>query len=119
MHFRELLVWQKSKKLAVDVYLVIKSGPLARDFGLRDQIQRSVVSIPSNIAEGYTRATANDRCHFFTIAKGSCAELQTQLEIARDADLLASSHWTVLDQQCEEVSRMITGFMKTLRPKSS
>lgn len=119
MHFRELLVWQKSKKLAVDIYALAKSEPLGRDFALRDQIQRAVVSIPSNIAEGYSRATANDRCHFFTIAKGSCAELQTQLEIAKDAGLLASSSWTILDQQCEEVSRMITGFMKTLRPKSS
>lgn len=119
MHFRELLVWQKSKQLAVNIYAVVKVEPLGRDFGLRDQVQRSAVSIPSNIAEGYSRASANDRCYFFTIAKGSCAELQTQLEIAKDSGLLATSSWTILDQQCEEVSRMLTGFMKTLRPKNS
>jgi four helix bundle protein len=120
MHFRELKFWQKAKALAVSIYTLTLDGALARDFGLRDQMQRSSVSIPSNIAEGYSRESVNDRCHFITIERGSCSELQTQLEIAKDAGLIAVGVFQELDIQCEEVSRMLSGLSKSLKgPVSS
>ena len=115
MHFRELKVWQKAKELAVAVYGSTKEGALARDFGLRDQMQRASVSVASNIAEGYTRESDKDRCHFLVMAKGSAAELQTQLEIAKDVGLLRPEVAEALDRQCEEVARMLFGLIKTIR----
>jgi four helix bundle protein len=80
--FKNLLVWQKARDLAIDVYQVTDHSSLKRDFGLRDQMRRSAVSVPSNIAEGDERDTDKDAIRFFYIAKGSLAELRTQLEIA-------------------------------------
>lgn len=115
MHFRKLEVWRRSKNFTVELYRTIRISPLAKDFGLRDQIQRSAVSIPSNIAEGYNRESAPDRCHFLIIAKGSLAELQTQLEVAAELELLPIDKAKIYDQELEEISRMITGLIKSLR----
>jgi four helix bundle protein len=118
MHFRELKVWQKAKEVAVSIYAATKVDALARDYGLRDQMQRSSVSIPSNFAEGYARESDKDRCHFLIIAKGSCAELQTQVEIAKDTGLIGPGTARQLDEQCEEVSRMLAGLIKAIRTKA-
>lgn len=80
--FKELIVWQRAKDLAVMVYKVTEKGALSRDFGLRDQIRRSAVSIASNLAEGDERDTDKESIRFFYIAKGSAAELRTQIQIA-------------------------------------
>ncbi len=81
-------------------------------------MQRASILIASNIAEGYSRETDKDRCHFLTMAKGSCAELQTQIEIAKETGLVEVIPAQRLDEQCEEVSRMITGLIKKLRAPS-
>jgi four helix bundle protein len=80
--FRELLVWQKGKSLAVAIYRLTKGLSLNRDFSLGDQMRRAGVSICSNIAEGDERDTDKEAVRFFYIAKGSLAELSSQLEIA-------------------------------------
>jgi four helix bundle protein len=77
--FEDLKIWQDGVSMAVDIYALFKDS---RDFGFRDQIQRSAVSVPSNIAEGYDRQTNNEFIRFLKIAKASCAELRTQLIIA-------------------------------------
>jgi four helix bundle protein len=119
MHFRQLKVWQKSTRLAVDLYAAMSQGRLSKDYGLRDQMQRASVSIASNIAEGYSRESEKDRCHFLVIAKGSCAELQTQLEIAKETGLLPAALALALDERCEEIARMLAGLIKSLRANSS
>ena len=78
--FEDLRIWQDSVAIAVDIYALFKKS---KDFGFRDQIQRSSVSVPSNIAEGYDRQTNNEFIRFLRIAKASCAELRTQLIIAQ------------------------------------
>jgi four helix bundle protein len=118
MHFKELKVWQKSTCFAVDLYSITKEGLLAKDYGLRDQMRRASVSIASNIAEGYSRESDKDRCHFLVIAKGSCAELQTQLEISKEAGLLDAGVAQALDERCEEIARMLSGLIKVLRVPS-
>jgi len=80
--FEELKVWQRGVELAIEVYKMIKETKLSKDFGLKDQMQRSSVSISSNIAEGDELDTQKQSIKFFYIAKGSCAELYTQLIIA-------------------------------------
>lgn len=82
--YRNLLVWQKAKTLADSVYRLTSESPASQDYGLRDQLQRSAVSIASNIAEGDERNTNKDSIRFLYISKGSCAELITQLEIANE-----------------------------------
>ena len=110
--FRELKVWQKGKEIAVDIYRVSGTGPLAKDYGLRDQMQRAAVSFPSNIAEGDERGTNPDSVRFFYIAKGSLAELRTQLEIAYEVGLIGPEPYGHLEQKCAELGRMLGALIK-------
>lgn len=83
--FEDLRIWEEGINLTVEIYNAFKG---CRDFGLRDQIQRAAVSIPSNIAEGFDRQTNNEFIRFLRIAKGSCAELRTQLIISQRVGIL-------------------------------
>ena len=105
--FKELVVWQKAKRLAVLVYRASESDAFDRDFSLRDQIRRSAVSIASNLAEGDERNRDGESIRFFQIAKGSLAELRTQLEIAREIGRIDTSIYEGVDQECERLGRMI------------
>ena len=112
--FRDLKVWQRAKGLAVDIYALVKRSPeLAKDFGLRDQVQRAAVSVCSNIAEGDERDTDKDAVRFFYIAKGSVAELITQLEIAKDAKLIEPTLADALINDSEEVGAMLGGLINS------
>ena len=86
--FEDLKIWKEGVNIAVEVYSLLKS---CNDFGLRDQIQRSAVSIPSNISEGFDRQSNNEFIRFLKIAKGSCAELRTQLIIANKINLIENN----------------------------
>ena len=110
--FRELRVWQAAKALAVDVYQLSATGPLSKDFGLRDQMRRAAVSIPTNIAEGDERDTNRDSVRFLYIAKGSLAELRTQLEIAREVGLLTPEIHQPLERRCAELGHMLGALIK-------
>jgi four helix bundle protein len=81
--FEDLDVWKEGMRLATKIYRALKT---CRDYGLRDQMQRAAVSIPSNIAEGYERNTNKNFIHFLYIAKGSCSELRTQIYRAASTD---------------------------------
>ena len=117
--FRGLRVWQEAKTLAVDIYAATRSSSeLGRDFSLRDQMQRSAVSICSNIAEGDERDSDKDAVRFFYIAKGSAAELITQLEIARDAGLLVAAVAEPLIERSEVVSRKLGALIQARKPFS-
>jgi four helix bundle protein len=112
--FRELRVWQEAKELAVDVYLLIRKSPaLDKDWGLKDQMQRSAVSIPSNIAEGDARKSDKDSVRFFRIASGSLAELITQLEIAKDLELACSNELQTLIDRLDLLSKSIGALAKS------
>jgi four helix bundle protein len=82
--FQDLFAWQESHKLVLLVYTISKAFPKGELFALTNQIRRAVVSIPSNIAEGYGRPSGKDRVHFFCIAKGSLLEVERQFFIAKD-----------------------------------
>jgi len=117
--FRDLKVWQRAKGLAVDVYAAVKRSPeLSKDFGLRDQMQRAAVSVCSNVAEGDERDTDKDAVRFFYIAKGSVAELITQLEIAKDARIIEPSSADKLINEAEEIGAMLGALIKSRAPTS-
>ncbi|MEI7466587.1 MAG: four helix bundle protein [Chloroflexota bacterium] len=107
--FEELIAWQKARQLAKDVYMVSQSGKFASDFGLRDQIQRAVVSIMANIAEGFERNRAGEFHQFLSIAKASCAEVRSHLYIAFDIGYIEQAKFEMLLTQAEEVGRVIGG----------
>jgi len=110
--FRELEVWKKARELAVAVYAMTVDGPLSRDFGLRDQMRRAAVSICSNIAEGNDRNTDRDTVRFLYMAKGSSAELISQIEIAQGIEYLDQPNAQNIVSRCEEVAKMLRGLIK-------
>ena len=110
--FRDLIVWQKAKRLAADVYRLCLSFPSDRHRGLTEQMLRSAVSIPSNIAEGDERGTNRDSLRFLQIARGSLAELETQLHIAKDIHLISEADSENIEAKITEVARLLGGTIK-------
>jgi four helix bundle protein len=107
--FEDLIAWQKARALTVAVYQATRRGQFGRDFGLSGQMQRSAVSIMSNIAEGFERGSRGEFHQFLWIAKGSCAELRSQLYVARDIGYLNQVEFGTLLAQAHEVARIIGG----------
>jgi len=103
----EIEVWKRSRLLAIEVYRRCGNSPIAKDWGLWDQIKRSAISIPSNIAEGYERDSNPEFKRFLLIAKGSCAELRTQLDIADELNLIPKDAADYLLKECIEISSML------------
>jgi len=97
--------------------MATEKGPLARDFGLRDQMRRASVSVCSNVAEGDERNTDKDAVRFFYMAKGSLAELITQLEIAGEVGYLDSDTMIHLEEDCWEIGKMLGALIKAREKK--
>lgn len=114
--FEEMDVWKKACQLACTIYEETRDGEVSRDFGFRDQIRRSGVSIASNIAEGFERGSDGSFANFLAIAKGSSGELRTQLYIAGKLGYLDADRMKQLVAQAEEISRMLYGLIKRLKP---
>ncbi|MFZ2285603.1 MAG: four helix bundle protein [Bacteroidales bacterium] len=110
--FRELIVWQKGMSLVRDVYNSTKSFPKEEVFGLKMQLRRCAVSIPSNIAEGYGRQHTSEYMRFLQIARGSLFELITQLEIAASLEYI--NEIEDLLKECVEIARMLNGLIRKL-----
>lgn len=108
--FEDLKVWQVSMALAVTLHRQVEH---CRQPGLRDQILRSSVSIPSNIAEGFERQTNKEFIRCLYIAKGSCGELRTQLYICKELDLFRDGLVQEFIDQTREISAMLVGLIRT------
>ena len=102
-NFRELRVWEDGINLAAEIYRITKEEPFRKDFGLCNQIQRAAVSISSNIAEGDERGSNRESVYFFNIAKGSCAEVITQLYIAHKIGYIDDSALEELENKAEKI----------------
>src|SRR5713226_1714259 len=107
--FEYFIAWQKARKLTRQIYKATNLLAFSRDFGLKDQIRRAAVSIMSNIAEGFERGRPSEFHQFLSIAKGSCAELRSQLYVALDAGYVNSSEFDVLMNQATEVGQILGG----------
>ena len=110
--YEDLLLWQKAMQLAKMVYLLQKGLPKEEMYGLGDQIRRAVVSVPSNVAEGYGRGSDVEFKRFLSISRGSLFEVKTQLQLAEGVGLLKVDKevWDLID----EVGKLLNGLSKTL-----
>jgi four helix bundle protein len=115
--FEDLEVWQEAATLAVEIYAVSKAGHFTQDFGLRDQLRRSAVSIAANIAEGKERETIPEFIRYLYIAKGSSGELKTHLMIAERIGYLEQDHAKDLRQAVEKISAKLGALIRTLKRK--
>lgn len=113
--YRQLQVWVRSKALAVAIYRLTFKAPLSTDFGLRDQLRRAAVSVCSNIAEGDARQGSKETVQFFYIAKGSLAEVSTQLEVAAEINPVTAAEILALLKECDEISAMLQALINHRR----
>ncbi|MDT7833394.1 four helix bundle protein [Flavobacteriaceae bacterium S356] len=112
-----LKMWQKSIKLTKAVYTLISDVSPDEKYGLKSQIKRSAVSIPSNIAEGAGRNSQKEFQHFLSIANGSSYELQTQLILLVELNLVDKNKVQPVIELCIEIQKMNYSFQKTLKPQ--
>ena len=115
--FRDLTVWQKSVDLAEKVYGHTAGFPKSELFGLTGQMRRAAVSIPSNIAEGQSRNSTGEFLQFLGVARGSLAELETQIELGARLAYLAPVAAEELRGMCAEIGKMINGLRRSLRSR--
>lgn len=112
--FEEMEVWQHAMQLCSLIYEMSASGNLNKDYSLRDQLRKSAISVPSNIAEGYERDSKRQMIYFLVIAKGSCGELRTQLHLTKNLGYIESVTYENLLERCESVSKQLKGFINYL-----
>jgi four helix bundle protein len=113
-NYKELKVWRKSYKLCLEVYRITARFPKEERYGLISQIGRCVVSVPSNIAEGYGRRTTADYIRMLYISYGSVCELETQILLAGDLDFIKQDELGALKEDIAEAERMLKAPIKSL-----
>jgi len=113
--FEDLEVWKKARELDTIIFSLTKKGEFARDFELIKQVRRSSGSIMDNIAEGFERGGKGEFIQFLSISKGSAAELRSQNYRARDREYLTSEEFSSIHDRCEEIGKMLQGFMDYLQ----
>jgi len=113
-NFRDLDIWKLGKDIVKDIYLISKNYPKVETFGIVTQMRRSAISIPSNIAEGFNRFFNKEYRQFLYIALGSCAELETQIEISKDLNFINDTLRLSLIEKLDHESRMIRNLIKKL-----
>lgn len=116
-NFREYKVWQDAVQYATYVYQVTAELPWFEKKGLCDQLQRAVVSISSNIAEGAGRPTDADFAHFLDISLGSAFEVETQLQVAANVGYLPQDQYITMINRINEIEKQLRGLINTLRNK--
>ena len=112
--FEEIEAWQLARRLTVAVYTVAGRGDFAKDFGLRDQVQRAAGSIMHNIAEGFDSGSNAEFIRFLGYSKRSCTEVQSQLYVARDQDYLTRDEFDAIYAQAELTHAKVGGFIRYL-----
>lgn len=118
-HFRDLRVWQEGHTPVLLIYRLTKQFPAEEQYGRSNQSRRAAVSITSNIAEGFGRATARDKRHFYMTAKASLAEIQNQMLIAKDLGYITELEWKNVEAQSVVSDKLLTNFIRSASDKSS
>ena len=111
--FKDLLVWQKSHQLTLEVYKIVATFPRYEEFGLSSQLRRCSSSAPSNIAEGFKKQSTKESLHFYNIAECTIEELKYQLILSRDLGYISENKYNELNNLAEEVSRLLYGWIKS------
>ncbi len=113
--YKGLIVWQKAMDLVEEAYLITKNLPREEMYALSDQMRRAAISVPSNIAEGHVRKTKRDYASFLSIARGSNAELQTQLQICIRLGYITEEKAEKALQLTEEIGKMLRAIIQKLK----
>ncbi len=117
--YRDLMVWQRSMDLVEGVYTTTRTWPKEELYGLTAQVRRAAVSVPSNIAEGQGRSSTKEFLHHLSISRGSLLEVETQLIVAQRLGYLSLQTAERLLDYSAEVSRLLSGLMRSLRPTNN
>lgn len=113
--FEELPIWQEAIKLARDIYMVTGRNNWRTEYELKNQLKRAVISVSSNIAEGYERQNKNELLRYLGISKGSLGEMKSQVYLALELKYLNTDEFALLKGKIEGLGKQIGGFMKYLR----
>lgn len=114
LNYKKLEVWQVSKRLCLFIYDITKKYPKEEIYGLTSQIRRAVISIPSNIAEGYAKTSIKEQVKFVEIAYGSYYELTTQIELSFDLSYITKEDYDDFCAISERLSKLLYGYKKSL-----
>lgn len=115
--FEELEVWQEARVLTARIYKLSGSGKFAKDFGLSGQIRKAAVSVMSNIAEGFARSSNKEFMYFLFVARGSLAEVNSQLYVAKDIEYINDDEFKEISDRIKQLSKRITTFINKLDSK--
>lgn len=118
-HFQNLIVYQQAKELVKLIYALIKKFPSDERYALCDQLRRSVISIPSNIAEGMGRMAEKEQGHFINIAFGSLMEVLAQIDIAKDLDYITQEEYKHVEILVNEIGKMLSSLRAKRVPNAS
>lgn len=113
-HYKDLIAWQKAMDLVVEIYTATDQFPSRERFSLTDQIRRAAVSVPSNIAEGQAHFSKREFLHFLRHARGSLAEVETQMLLAQRLKYLSSNEAERISKSVDELGRIMSGLIRSL-----
>ena len=116
---KKLKVWQSAIDLVVKVYKRTEQFPRSEEFGLKSQLRRAAISVPSNISEGLTRKTPKDKTHFLNIAQGSLSEIDTQAEISVRLGYFSQDEFVDLETDLVKVQMLLSGLSRSIRESQS
>ena len=115
--FLDLIVWQKSHSLTLDIYQITNKFPSVEKYGVISQLRRAAYSVPSNIVEGHTRNSTKEFVHFLSIAQGSLNELKYFLILSRDLNFIDLNEYNNLNIKADEISKMLYMMKEKLKSK--
>jgi four helix bundle protein len=113
--YRDLVAWQKAMLLVRDIYLATQSFPREETYGLKSQLRRAAVSVPSHIAEGQARYSRSEFYHFLNNARGSLAEVETQITLACDLNLFDTNQSDLLLDKASELGKILNGLIASVK----
>jgi len=114
-NFTDLIAWQKGRQLVIEIYKICKDFPDDERYVLSSQIKRAVISITSNLAEGFNRKSLKEKIQFYSIANASLAELQNQIIIARDLEYVDEKKFHKIFNLTIDVNKIINGLIKSIK----
>jgi len=112
---KKLDLWKQSIDLVTSIYEITKNFPKEEEFGLKSQLRRAAVSVPSNIAEGLTRKTVADKIHFLNISNGSLSEIDTQLEICLRLKFIQVNNFEMIENKIITSQKLLSGLIRSLK----
>ncbi len=115
--YKDLIVWQKSIVLVTDIYSITRNFPMEEKFGLVNQLNRAVVSIPTNIAEGWGRESSKNYLQFLRISRGSLMEVETLILISKNLNYINDEQHKIITNGIEEVGKILQGLIKSIQQK--